>query len=383
MVSSLSGLGRPWNPFPGECGLVARFAAHGDGHPHEKGDQDGAAWKMKTTMSLAACRAWPLGGLHRACRSGCSARFLNRPPGCSAKLPKSQPRYERESHPRPKPDRLPDRQAADLRLLSWNVNGLRSVLGKGFLEWLAADGPDVLALQETRLKPEQLPSSAAGTLAALGYQVHWSQARRPGYSGTATLTRGGADGACSGLGAFDPALAHWDDEGRVTATRHGDLLLFNVYFPNGTSGPERLAYKLEFYEVFQRLMEDLQLKGERILVCGDLNTAHREIDLARPRENRETSGFLPQECAWIDRFLAGRRAAGFVDSFRHLHPEAAARYSWWSFRSGARQRNVGWRLDYVFIDRALLPRLAGAAIHDRVTGSDHCPVELRIRRSPR
>lgn len=268
----------------------------------------------------------------------------------------------------------------ELRLLSWNVNGLRSALGKGFLDWLAEDRPQVLALQETRVRPEQFPADAVARLAELGYSIHWSPAAKAGYSGTATLTLGGADESLTGLGPFDRRLSRWDDEGRVTATRHGDLLLFNVYFPNGTSGEDRLRYKLDFYAAFQELMETLVLKGEQVAVCGDLNTAHRGIDLARPAENRKNSGFLPIECEWVDGFLAGRETDGFVDTFRHLHPDESGRYSWWTFRMNARARNVGWRLDYFFVSRSLLPRLRRAEILDQVLGSDHCPVELVLAR---
>jgi exodeoxyribonuclease III len=264
---------------------------------------------------------------------------------------------------------------ASIRLLSWNVNGLRAALGKGFLDWLAADGPDLLALQETRARPEQLPGHLAEHLEELGYRQVWHPAERPGYSGTAVFSRLPGEGF-SGLGTLDPALARWDAEGRVCGWRHQGFLLLNVYFPNGTSGDERLAYKLAFYEMFQSLCEGRQAAGERLVVCGDVNTAHAEIDLARPKENRAISGFLPVECAWLDRFTQGRAQPGLVDSFRHLHPGEAARYSWWSQRGGARSRNVGWRLDYFFITPDLLPALAGAEILDQVPGSDHCPVEL-------
>jgi exodeoxyribonuclease-3 len=262
-----------------------------------------------------------------------------------------------------------------LRLLSWNVNGLRACLGKGFLDWVKAETPDLLALQEVRARPEQLPGHVADDLAALGYAQVWHAAARPGYSGTALFSRVGGE-LSPGLGGLDPALARWDDEGRVVVWRRDKLLLLGVYFPNGTSGDERLAYKLEFYEMFQSLCEARQAAGDSLIVCGDVNTAHREIDLARPKENRQTSGFLPVECAWLDRLTQGRAQPGLVDSFRHLHPDTAARYSWWSQRGGARARNVGWRLDYVFISPDLLPRLRRAEILDQVTGSDHCPVEL-------
>jgi exodeoxyribonuclease-3 len=262
-----------------------------------------------------------------------------------------------------------------VRLLSWNVNGLRAALGKGFLAWLKEDRPDLLALQETRSRPEQLPGHLSEELDALGYRQVWNPAQRPGYSGTALLSRLPGEGGI-GLAAHDKKLGRWDDEGRVSSWRLGDLLVLGVYFPNGTSGDERLAYKLDFYEMFQAFCEARQRAGDRLVVCGDVNTAHREIDLARPRENRGISGFLPIECAWLDRFTAGRGQPGLVDTFRHFHPEEKARYSWWSQRGGARSRNVGWRLDYFFVTPDLLPLVKRAEILDQVLGSDHCPVEL-------
>lgn len=267
--------------------------------------------------------------------------------------------------------------ATELRLLSWNVNGLRAALGKGWLEWLKQDRPHLLGLQETRARLEQLPGQLGAELEALGYRHVWLPAQKPGYSGTAVLSLLPGE-PFAGLGALDPELAHWDDEGRVTGWKHPAFWLINVYFPNGGASDERLRYKLAFYAAFQDLCERLQAQGQALVVCGDLNTAHQEIDLARPRENRTVSGFLPEECAWVDGFLQGRQQAGLVDSFRHLHPEARDRYSWWSQRGGARERNVGWRLDYVFITPGLLPALRGADILDQVRGSDHCPVELRL-----
>jgi exodeoxyribonuclease-3 len=264
-----------------------------------------------------------------------------------------------------------------MRLVSWNVNGLRSVLGKGFLEWLARERPDVLCLQETRIFPSQIPPAAQETLAGLGYTGVWSTTQRAGYSGTATLVRGAEHATREGLATLDPSLAAWDTEGRVMVSRLADLVLLNVYFPNGTSGPERLAYKMDFYNAFQRLVESCQARGQQVVICGDLNTAHREIDLARPAANRGNSGFLPEECAWVDGFLEGA-AGGFRDTFRLLHPDRAEAYSWWSFRGGARARNVGWRLDYFFVGRDLEPRVRRAEILADVTGSDHCPVLLEL-----
>ncbi len=266
-----------------------------------------------------------------------------------------------------------------MRLVSWNINGLRSALKKGFLDWLAEDRPDVLCLQETRIFEKQIPAEAVQAFADLGYAGCWSQTQRAGYSGTATLVRGLEHESFEGFAPLDAKMKKWDTEGRVTVTRIDGVVLFNIYFPNGTSGEERLQYKMDFYADFQVLVERLQKQGEAVVVCGDLNTSHREIDLARPAANRKNSGFLPQECAWVDGFLEGRKGPGMVDTFRHTHPEESGRYSWWSFRSGARQRNVGWRLDYFFIGRELLPRLESAGILDQVTGSDHCPVELVLR----
>jgi len=263
------------------------------------------------------------------------------------------------------------------RFVSWNVNGFRSVWKKDFASWLREDRPDVLCLQETRIKPDQIPKEALELLDSLGYHAHWTHGERAGYSGTATFSLQPIDEAFSGLGAFDSNMSKWDTEGRVTVSRHGSVLVFNVYFPNGTSGDERLQYKLDFYEDFQKLCEQLLQQGEAVLVCGDLNTCHHEIDLARPKANRKNSGFLPIECAWIDRFL-DCRGGGFVDTFRHLHPTLADAYSWWSFRGGARSRNVGWRLDYFFISRSLLPLLNTSVIRSEVMGSDHCPVEISL-----
>ncbi len=264
-----------------------------------------------------------------------------------------------------------------MRLLSWNVNGLRSALKKDFLDWLKGDHPEIIGLQESRVKPEQLPESFHDALRELGYESVWSTAEKAGYSGTALFSRVGGE-LFTGLAELDEGLAEWDREGRVTGWRQGNRLLLNVYFLNGGASDERLAYKMAFYADFQKLCEREVLAGRELIVCGDLNTAHREIDLARPKENRTVSGFLPEECAWVDAFLAGKESDGMVDSYRHFHPDEAGAYSWWSFRSGARSRNVGWRLDYFFISHNLVPKLKTASIRQEVMGSDHCPVEITL-----
>jgi exodeoxyribonuclease III len=264
------------------------------------------------------------------------------------------------------------------RLVSWNVNGFRSVLKKDFADYLRADRPDILCLQETRVPQKLVPKEALELFQSLGYHAHWTEGVKAGYSGTATFSLRPFDEIFSGFARLDVAMEKWDSEGRVTVSRHDDILLFNIYFPNGTASEERLQYKMSFYEEFLALCEDLHRQGQRIVVCGDLNTSHREIDLARPKPNRKNSGFLPKECAWVDRFLA-REQGGFVDSFRCIHPEQTQAYSWWSYRGGARGRNVGWRLDYFFLSSELAPRLESANIRSEVFGSDHCPVEIVLQ----
>ncbi|MFH2203580.1 MAG: exodeoxyribonuclease III [Elusimicrobiota bacterium] len=252
----------------------------------------------------------------------------------------------------------------EYRLLSWNVNGIRAAARKGLVPWLKAEAPDILCLQETKAMPSQL---TAELLEVPGYGAEFCWAERKGYSGVSTYSRPKPKKIERGLGRVE-----FDREGRVLIHHYPEFSLFNVYFPNGTSGPERLQYKLRFYDAFLETLQTYQDGGRRnIVVCGDVNTAHREIDLARPKENAKSSGFLPEERAWIDRLLA----AGFIDSFRHFE-EAPDRYTWWDMKSRARERNVGWRIDYFFVSAPLKRRLQSAAIHDGIMGSDHCPIEL-------
>ncbi|WP_308389581.1 exodeoxyribonuclease III [Acidithiobacillus sp. AMEEHan] len=252
-----------------------------------------------------------------------------------------------------------------MRLYSWNVNGWRAALRKGLREWVAASQPDILCVQETKADPVRL---AANERELPGYQGDWAVAERAGYSGVATFVRDGFPLLQGGLG--NP---RYDREGRVLVHDCGDFDLYNVYFPNGKKDAGRLAYKLDFYSDFLAQIEARVAAGRPVIFCGDVNTAHHPIDLARPAENAKISGFLPEERAWLDRW----EAAGWVDSFRYLHPETQ-RYSWWSQRTAARERNVGWRLDYFWVHRSLLPRLRGAGIATEVQGSDHCPVWLEI-----
>lgn len=262
--------------------------------------------------------------------------------------------------PRPRQEDL-----MSLRMLSWNVNGLRAVEKKGFMEWFREDRPDILCLQEIKALPEQLP---AGLREIEGYRVLYHPAERRGYSGVATFSRTEPVNVWNGLG-----IGRFDIEGRTLITEHEDFLLYNVYFPNGKASDERLRYKMEFYDAFLEHVEARRNSGKHIVVCGDVNTAHREIDLARPRENEKVSGFLPEERAWIDRFLEH----GYVDTFRKF-TEEGGHYSWWDYKTRARERNVGWRIDYFYVNESLADRVRSAFILHRVPGSDHCPVGIEL-----
>ncbi|MFC2066687.1 exodeoxyribonuclease III [Chloroflexota bacterium] len=252
---------------------------------------------------------------------------------------------------------------AEVKLLCWNVNGVRAVKGKGFLEWLYRESPDILCLQETKAHPEQLDKEL---LEPEGYHTYWNYPERKGYSGVATFTREEPLRVQHGFG-----VVGFEIEGRVLITQYPGFVLFNIYFPNGKKDETRLKYKMDFYDVFLQLVEAIRPKYENLIICGDFNTAHKEIDLARPRENAKVSGFLPEERAWIDKFVAH----GYVDAFRHFCKEPD-QYTWWDLKSGARERNVGWRLDCFFVTEALLPSVSRAFIMPEVMGSDHCPVGI-------
>lgn len=252
-----------------------------------------------------------------------------------------------------------------MRLYSWNVNGLRSALKKGFIDWLRASDADVVCLQETRLADETPPEE----LSALPhYTPFFTQGERPGYSGVAILTRAPVREVKVGFGH-----PRYDAEGRTLVAEFDDFTLVNGYFPNGGQGPERLEFKLDYYRDMLDFLSGHMRRGRPVVVTGDLNTAHMERDIARPKENRNTSGFMDIEREWIDRYLD----AGLLDTFR-LFEEAGEHYSWWSQRGGARARNVGWRLDYFLASADLRDRIQSASILPNVTGSDHCPVQLDL-----
>ncbi len=255
-----------------------------------------------------------------------------------------------------------------MRLLSWNVNGVRAALKKGFLDWLRQESPDVLCLQETKAEPSQLPAELA---MPEGYQAAWDwPLEKKGYSGVATLSRVAPLAVERGLG-----VAEFDREGRVLVSRYPEFTLYNVYFPNGKRDQTRLDYKLRFYDAFLDILKrDLRKNGGKIVLCGDVNTAHRDIDLARPKENSKISGFLPAERAWIDRLIE----AGFLDAFR-VFEAGGGQYTWWDQMTRARERNVGWRIDYFFVSKKLRPNLKAAFHQPQVMGSDHCPVGIELQ----
>lgn len=253
-----------------------------------------------------------------------------------------------------------------LSIASWNVNGIRACHNKGaLLSYLDTVGPDIVGLQEIKADEAVLPEELINPS---GYYSIYHSAQKKGYSGVGILTKKKPKNVVYGFG--NPMF---DCEGRVVSAEFDTFTFFSVYFPNGQNGPDRLAYKLAFYEAFFKHCEDLRASGQRLIIAGDYNTAHKPIDLARPRENEETSGFLPIERAWLDRIVS----MGYIDTYRTFHDGPDA-YSWWSFRSGARQRNVGWRIDYVFVTQDLLPHVTEAHIHPSVLGSDHCPVSVGL-----
>ncbi|MDR2340100.1 MAG: exodeoxyribonuclease III [Deltaproteobacteria bacterium] len=250
---------------------------------------------------------------------------------------------------------------------SWNVNGLRAAAGKpGFFPWLEGTGADIVALQETKATPEQLTPELLNPSEYLSY---WSSSRaRKGYSGV-------------GLYALEDPLSvsyelpdeSWDKEGRLIQAEYPGFYFFNVYFPNGQKDEERLSYKLGYYDAFLKHAQRLR-KKKPIVVCGDFNTAHKPIDLARPKDNEGTSGFLPIERKWLDKFVSH----GYVDTFRHVHGDTEGDYTWWSFRANSRHKNIGWRIDYFFVSDELKGAVKRSFIEPSVTGSDHCPIGLEL-----
>ncbi|MBI4397643.1 MAG: exodeoxyribonuclease III [Candidatus Omnitrophica bacterium] len=250
-----------------------------------------------------------------------------------------------------------------LKLLGWNVNGIRAVEKKGFLDWLAKESPDILCVQETKAHPDQLSPQLTEPA---GYHAYWNSACRKGYSGVAVFTK---EKPVSSRTGFD--VPRFDEEGRVVELEFPQFTLLNIYFPNGKSGSERLQYKMDFYDETLKYIRRLREKGKSLIITGDVNTAHKPIDLKHPKANETISGFLPAERTWIDALTS----YGYIDTLREFRAEPDL-YTWWDLRTGARKRNVGWRIDYFYISKDLRPSLKDAFILPDVMGSDHCPVGI-------
>lgn len=255
-----------------------------------------------------------------------------------------------------------------MNIISWNVNGLRALHRKGQWQWLIKENPEIICLQETKSTPEQLPEEVLRPSNYHAYFTHPTNGKK-GYSGVAIYSKKEPDKVIYGMGNPD-----FDNEGRLIGLFFGKIVLLNIYFPNGGGGPARLSYKLDFYDIFLEFIQNLRKDGYSIIFCGDINTAHEEIDLARPKQNETNTGFLPEERAWIDQVVA----SGYLDVFRELNPGKADKYTYWDMKTGARERNVGWRIDYFFVSRNLMPKIKGAFILEDVFGSDHCPIKIDL-----
>lgn len=253
-----------------------------------------------------------------------------------------------------------------MNITTWNVNGFRAILKKDGFDWVKAIKPDVLCLQEIKVKPDQLTEQEQKLE---DYSVIWNSAERPGYSGTAIYYKKEPINFELGLGNHE-----FDNEGRVIRFKFPDFYLYNIYFPNGGEENHRVAYKLAFYEYLLSLIDTIHDSGGNVIITGDFNTAHNEIDLKNPKANEKNTGFLPEERKWIDIYLNH----GLVDVYRELYPETIG-YTWWTYRMNARARNIGWRLDYFLISKSLMAKALDVVIYDEIMGSDHCPVSLLLK----
>jgi exodeoxyribonuclease-3 len=252
-----------------------------------------------------------------------------------------------------------------MQIVSYNVNGIRSAMGKGLLNWMESRNADVYCFQETKADRTQIDHAP---FELFGYKSYWFSAQKKGYSGVAIFTKKEPDNVVYGFG--DPG---YDAEGRIVRVDYGDLSIISVYIPSGSSGEERQAYKMVWLDHFYRYIEKLRSERQKLIICGDYNICHKPIDIHDPVSNKKSSGFLPEEREWMDRFFA----SGMVDTFREFNPEPH-QYSWWTFRAGARERNKGWRIDYCSVTENLRPELKGAGILQQVVHSDHCPVWVEL-----
>lgn len=256
-----------------------------------------------------------------------------------------------------------------MRIISWNVNGIRAVEKRGLVDWIVKENADILCLNETKAQPDQLSNELLNPpVKGKPYSVFWACSVKKGYSGVAIYTKEKPDDVrFSGKPEFD-------SEGRVLIADYRDFSLIAAYFPNSQHERKRLDYKLAFNDAILKLCKSIVKKGRRFLLCGDYNVAHTPIDLTHPKANENNAGYLPEEREWMDKFLA----AGNIDTFRHFHPGEKGHYTWWSYMGGARAKNVGWRIDYNCVDKDFMPRVKSSIIRPEVQGSDHCPVEINL-----
>lgn len=253
------------------------------------------------------------------------------------------------------------------KILSWNVNGLRAVCRNGFYEWMERQAADIFCLQEIKCHPSQLELT---DLSPLGLNSYWACAQKPGYSGVAIYTKSKPLKVEEGIG-----LPQFDNEGRVLIAYYSDFVLINAYFPNSQRDHSRLVFKLEFCKAMLHKCQKLRQAGYNLILCGDINIAPEEIDLANPQSNKNNAGFLPEERAWFSEFLL----AGYVDMFRYFHPNESGHYTWWSYRPGVRSRNIGWRIDHFCVNQEWVTNINDAFILPDVYGSDHCPIGIEIK----
>lgn len=252
------------------------------------------------------------------------------------------------------------RTGSYVSIVSWNVNGLRAIFRKGFDDFIRKNSFDIICLQETKIQEDKIPDELKNVG---GYNLYLSSATRPGYSGVGIYSKIRPEEYGTGF----------DDEGRIIWHHYKDFMIFNTYMPNGGREKKRLPYKLEFYDRFLLHIENLLKENRNIIITGDINTAHKPIDLARPKQNEKNTGFLPEERAWIDRLIS----AGFIDAFRMFNNEPG-NYTWWDYKTKSRERNVGWRLDYFFVSKDMAKSIKNCRIMSDVMGSDHCPVVLEL-----
>ncbi len=254
----------------------------------------------------------------------------------------------------------------NLKLISWNVNGIRAVFKKGFIEWFTKESPDFLCLQETKAHEDQLPMDLR---LVPDYTSYFSSGEKKGYSGVGVYAKEQTLSFSNKIGKDE-----FDNEGRTIILEYPEFYLLNIYFPNGQRSHDRVQFKMDFYDQFFKLIKGLEKSGKMIIFCGDVNTAHKDIDLSRPKENSNTSGFLPIERAFLDKLTSN----GYVDTFRHFNKEPN-NYTWWDVKSRARDRNVGWRIDYFFVDEKHIKNVTEAGIMSDVLGSDHAPIYIKIK----